>query len=208
MNIFKLKMTYRVYIKRLFDFSFALVLLIITMPITVPIFILLAIQNNGDIFFKQSRPGYKENVFKIFKFKTMTDEKDSNGNLLPDAKRLTKLGKFVRSTSIDELPQLINVIRGDMSFIGPRPLLLSYLKLYNKEQKKRHNVKPGITGWAQVNGRNQLDWKDRFKLDVWYIENQSFLLDVKIFFLTIVKIIKREGINNATATTMKPFKGN
>ncbi|MCD8194454.1 MAG: sugar transferase, partial [Tannerellaceae bacterium] len=159
-------------------------------------------------FFLQKRPGKKGRIFKVIKFKTMTDAKDQEGNLLPDDKRITPLGKFIRSTSLDELPQLINVLKGDMSLIGPRPLLVQYLSLYNEQQKRRHEVKPGITGWAQVNGRNDISWQKKFELDVWYVDNISFLLDFKILFLTIKKVIVREGVTSATNVTMEPFTGN
>ena len=164
--------------------------------------------NQKNVFFFQSRPGKNERVFQIIKFKTMTDEKDQNGNLLPDEKRLTKMGKFVRKTSLDELPQLFNVLKGDMSFIGPRPLLVSYLTLYNDEQKKRHHIKPGITGWAQVNGRNAITWEQKFIFDVFYVNNISFTLDLKIFLLTIKKVLKSEGINTIGVATTESFKGN
>jgi lipopolysaccharide/colanic/teichoic acid biosynthesis glycosyltransferase len=164
--------------------------------------------NNGKPFFFQTRPGNNEKLFKIVKFKTMTDEKDKNGKLLPDEKRLTTVGKWVRKTSLDELPQLINVVKGEMSLIGPRPLLPEYLPLYNKEQKKRHTIRPGITGWAQVNGRNAISWVDKFKLDVYYVENLTFWLDVKIVFLTIKKVLVKEGVSSSTSVTMEKFKGN
>ena len=163
---------------------------------------------NGKVFFTQKRPGKNERIFSILKFKTMTDQKDQEGNLLPDAKRLTKIGKLVRKTSLDELPQLINVLKGEMSIVGPRPLLPEYLSLYNEEQKKRHAVKPGITGWAQINGRNAISWEDKFQFDVWYVENQSFGLDLKILFLTVKKVFRSEGINTAGQATTEPFKGN
>lgn len=159
------------------------------------------------MFFFQARPGKDEQVFKIVKFKTMTDQKDESGNLLPDEFRLTKMGKFVRKTSLDELPQLFNVLKGDMSFIGPRPLLVSYLSLYNDEQKKRHLIKPGITGWAQVNGRNTISWEKKFEYDVWYVDHQDFLLDIKILLLTVKKVIKSEGINTDGQATTESFKG-
>lgn len=159
-------------------------------------------------FFLQSRPGLHEKIFKVIKFKTMNDKKDKDGNLLPDSKRLTSIGNFIRKTSLDEIPQLLNVIKGDMSLIGPRPLLVEYLPLYSEVQKKRHNVKPGITGWAQVNGRNAINWNQKFEYDVWYVNHLSFALDVRIFFLTIRKVFKSEGINSATAATMERFTGN
>ena len=164
--------------------------------------------NQKNVFFFQDRPGKNESVFRIIKFKTMTDERDGSGNLLPDELRLTKLGKFVRKTSLDELPQLFNVLKGDMSFIGPRPLLVHYLPLYNEEQKKRHLIKPGITGWAQVNGRNAITWQQKFIYDVYYVNNLSLILDVKIFLLTVKKVIKSEGINTAGVATTENFTGN
>jgi len=160
------------------------------------------------IFFTQERPGKGARVFKVIKFKTMSDEKDDAGNLLPDAIRLTKIGKFLRSTSLDELPQLLNVLKGDMSLIGPRPLLVQYLPLYSKEQSRRHSVRPGITGWAQVNGRNAISWQKKFELDVWYVDHISFLLDLKIIYLTIKKVLIREGINSCGSATMESFNGN
>lgn len=160
-----------------------------------------------NIFFPQQRPGKDEKIFKIVKFKTMTDERDVEGNLLPDEKRLTKIGKFIRKTSLDELPQLINVLKGDMSLIGPRPLLPQYLPLYSKEQARRHNVRPGITGWAQVNGRNDISWGKKFELDVWYVDHLSFGLDMKIIFLTIWKVLKRDGVSKEGMATTEPFNG-
>lgn len=195
------------YIKRTLDFVLALIALLILFPILFIVTILLAIYNKGGVFFTQDRPGKDGKIFKVVKFKTMTDERDSKGELLPDSKRLTKVGQFVRSTSIDELPQLINVLLGDMSLIGPRPLLVQYLPLYNEEQAKRHLVRPGITGWAQVNGRNAISWEDKFKLDTWYVENISFKLDLKIFFKTIKKVFIREGISSEGSVTIEPFKG-
>jgi lipopolysaccharide/colanic/teichoic acid biosynthesis glycosyltransferase len=154
------------------------------------------------------RPGKNENLFKLIKFKTMTDEKDQNGNLLPDSDRLTKLGKFIRSTSLDELPQLINVLKGDMSLIGPRPLLVKYLPRFSKEQARRHEVRPGITGWAQVNGRNAISWEEKLSLDVYYVDNMSFSLDLRIFYLTLIKVLKRSDISSETSSTMEEFLGN
>jgi lipopolysaccharide/colanic/teichoic acid biosynthesis glycosyltransferase len=168
----------------------------------------LIFSNRGNPFFIQIRPGKNEKHFRLIKFKTMTDERDDNGELLPDQERLTKTGKFIRKTSLDELPQLFNVVKGDMSFVGPRPLLVEYLPLYNEEQRKRHLVKPGITGWAQVNGRNAISWPDKFKLDVWYVENQSFWLDLKILWMTFIKVLKAEGISGRDSVTMEKFKGN
>jgi lipopolysaccharide/colanic/teichoic acid biosynthesis glycosyltransferase len=165
------------------------------------------IANKGNAFFFQTRPGKNEKLFKVIKFKTMNDRKDKAGNLLPDEKRLTVAGKIIRKTSLDEIPQLINIIKGDMSLIGPRPLLVDYLPLYNEIQKRRHEVKPGITGWAQVNGRNAISWEQKFAYDIWYVDNISFLLDVKIFFMTIRKVFTLEGINSTTAATMEKFTG-
>ncbi|SHJ16527.1 Sugar transferase involved in LPS biosynthesis (colanic, teichoic acid) [Mesonia phycicola] len=199
---------YKNFFKRIFDFLFALSLLCFLSPVFFIVFVGLFIANQGKPLFFQLRPGKEEKIFKIVKFKTMTDKKDGEGNLLPDVKRLTKIGKFVRKTSLDEIPQLINVLKGDMSLIGPRPLLPEYLPLYSEEQKKRHLVRPGITGWAQVNGRNAISWKDKFKLDVWYVENQSFMLDIKILFLTIKKVFVSEGISAVGQATTEPFKGN
>ena len=177
-------------------------------PIIVFVIVFLAVSNQGDVFFVQKRPGKNEKIFKIFKFKTMNDKKDENGNLLPDEVRLTPIGRFIRKTSLDELPQLLNVLKGEMSLIGPRPLLVSYLPLYNDMQKKRHLVRPGITGWAQVNGRNAISWDKKFEYDVWYVENRSFWLDLKILFLTIQKVIKSDGISSDSSATMEVFTGN
>ena len=201
--------TYYNFTKRLVDFFVAFCVLIVLAPLLLIIAIILCFANNGKcLFFLQERPGRHGKIFKVIKFKTMTDERDAEGNLLPDDKRLTKVGKFVRSTSIDELPQLINVLKGDMSFIGPRPLLPQYLPLYNKEQARRHEVRPGITGWAQVNGRNAISWTRKFELDVWYVDHCSFLLDLKIIFLTIKKVFVREGISQTGQATMEYFTGN
>jgi undecaprenyl phosphate N,N'-diacetylbacillosamine 1-phosphate transferase len=195
-------------IKRLFDIVFALIILFFSLPLTILITILLFIVNSGKPFFIQARPGKDERIFKLIKFKTMNDNKDSNGNLLSDKQRMTSMGNFVRKTSIDEIPQMLNVLKGDMSLIGPRPLLVQYLPLYNETQKKRHLVRPGITGWAQVNGRNAINWQKKFELDVWYVENQCFSLDIKIFFRTIKNILISEGINQAGQVTAEAFKGN
>ncbi|MFV0587856.1 sugar transferase [Bacteroides reticulotermitis] len=196
-------------VKRPISFLGALMALIILLPLFLAMIILLHFANKGaGVFFTQERPGKHGEIFKIIKFKTMTDECDKDGNLLSDEKRLTKTGKFVRSTSIDELPQLINVLRGDMSLIGPRPLLPQYLSLYSKEQARRHDVRPGITGWAQVNGRNAISWKEKFELDVWYVDHCSLKLDLKIIFITIKKVFVREGINSGASVTMEPFTGN
>ena len=199
---------YKNILKPIFDYTFSFLLILILSPLLLLLIMLLYFFNQKNVFFFQSRPGKNERVFRIIKFKTMTDEKDQNGNLLPDEKRLTKMGKFVRKTSLDELPQLFNVLKGDMSFIGPRPLLVSYLTLYNDEQKKRHNIKPGITGWAQVNGRNAITWEQKFIFDVFYVNNVSFTLDLKIFLLTIKKVLKSEGINTIGVATTESFKGN
>ncbi|KFC19996.1 sugar transferase [Chryseobacterium sp. FH1] len=199
---------YRDFLKPIFDFSLALALILVLSPVFILLILLLYFFNQKNVFFFQQRPGKNERVFKIIKFKTMTDEKDASGQLLPDEFRLTKMGKFVRKTSLDELPQLLNVLKGDMSFIGPRPLLVSYLSLYDSEQKRRHDIKPGITGWAQVNGRNAISWEKKFEYDVWYVDHQTFLLDMKIFLLTIKKVVKSEGINTAGQATTENFKGN
>jgi len=198
---------YRHFFKNLLDFFIAFTALLVLSPLLIPIIVLLALANRGKPFFFQKRPGKNERIFSIIKFKTMTDEKDRKGNLLPDDKRLTGVGKFVRKTSIDEIPQLINVLKGDMSLIGPRPLLPQYLPLYSERQKKRHEVKPGITGWAQVNGRNAISWTKKFEYDVWYVENLSFGLDVSIIFKTIKKVIISEGINTANMATTEAFNG-
>lgn len=197
------------FVKRLIDFIIVFCALMLIWPILLLISIWLHFANKeAGVFFTQERPGKSGKIFKVIKFKTMTDERDGNGNLLPDEKRLTKIGKFIRSTSIDELPQLINVLKGDMALIGPRPLLPQYLPLYSKEQVRRHEVRPGITGWAQVNGRNAISWTKKFKLDVWYVDHCSFLLDLKIIFLTIKKVFVREGISSDTSVTMEAFTGN
>lgn len=194
-------------IKPLIDFILAFVAFAILSPIFIVLVIMLIIANEGKPFFLQRRPGKHEKIFKVVKFKTMNDKKDKNGSLLPDADRLTPVGKFIRSTSLDEIPQLLNVIKGDMSLVGPRPLLIEYLPLYNSEQKKRHDVKPGITGWAQINGRNAIAWKQKFEYDVWYVDNVSFALDVKILWRTFTKVFKSEGISSATSVTMEKFTG-
>ena len=200
---------YKHFFKRLIDFTLSLIGLIAISPIFIIVWVWLTIANKGaGALFFQERPGKDEKIFKVIKFKTMTDERDASGKLLPDAKRLTKVGRFVRSTSLDEIPQLINVIKGDMSLIGPRPLLVQYLPLYNENQKRRHEVRPGITGWAQVNGRNAISWDQKFEYDIWYVDNISFSLDIKVLFRTIQKVFKREGINSDTSSTMEPFKGN
>jgi len=199
---------YEKYIKRLFDFGVAFVGLMGISPVFITVSILLSIANKGNPFFIQQRPGRKERIFKIIKFKTMNNKKDDAGNLLSDAERLTKTGKFVRKTSLDEIPQLLNVIKGDMSLVGPRPLLIEYLPLYSKTQARRHEVRPGITGWAQVNGRNAITWQQKFEYDVWYVDHISFSLDFRILLLTVRKVFKSEGINSKTNVTMYKFEGN
>ena len=200
---------YKYFFKRLIDFIIVFCVLVVIWPILLIITLWLHFANKGACaFFAQERPGKGGKVFKVIKFKTMTDERDADGNLLPDADRLTNVGRFVRSTSIDELPQLINVLKGDMALIGPRPLLVQYLPLYSKEQARRHDVRPGITGWAQVNGRNAISWTKKFELDVWYVDHCSFWLDVKIIFLTIKKVFVREGISQEGQATMEFFTGN
>lgn len=199
---------YKHFFKRLFDFCISLVALIIISPILLIITIFLHFANKGaGAFFFQERPGKDEKIFKVIKFKTMTDERDAEGKLLPDAQRLTKVGKFVRSTSIDELPQLINVFKGDMSLIGPRPLRVHYLPLYSPEQHRRHEVRPGISGWAQVHGRNNISWTEKFKLDVWYVDHCTLWTDIRIIFITIKNVLLRKDINNDEAATMYPFDG-
>lgn len=200
---------YRHFFKRFFDFWIALVALICLSPVLIVVTIWLHFANKGaGAFFLQERPGLHGKVFKIIKYKTMTDERGADGELLPDAERLTRVGRFVRSTSIDELPQLINVLKGDMSLIGPRPLLVQYLPLYSAEQARRHDVRPGITGWAQVNGRNAISWGEKFRLDVWYVDNVSLKTDLQIIFITIKKVLCRSDISSATSATMEPFNGN
>lgn len=193
--------------KRLFDFIVALSAFAMLLPIIVIVAILIRTKLGSPILFTQNRPGLHGKVFKMMKFRSMLDAKDKHGNLLPDNERMTKFGAFLRSTSLDELPGLFNVLKGDMSLVGPRPLLVQYLPLYNSEQAKRHNVRPGITGWAQVNGRNAIGWDEKFTLDVWYVENQSFLLDMKILLLTVKKVFIREGISADGHVTIEPFKG-
>ena len=199
---------YRGLIKRGFDCCVALVIMLLFVPLFLVCMMVLGIVNRDiNIFFLQARPGKNGKIFYVVKFKTMTDERGTNGELLPDEKRLTKIGKFIRSTSLDELPQLINVLKGDMSLIGPRPLLPQYLPLYTKEQIRRHDVRPGITGWAQVNGRNDISWGKKFELDVWYVDHLSFWLDMKIIFLTIWKVLKRDGVSKEGMATTEPFNG-
>ena len=198
---------YKSFVKRVVDFVAALIGLAVLSPVLLVVTIGLFLANQGKPFFFQLRPGKGGEIFKIIKFKTMNDKKDADGNLLPDAQRLTPIGRFVRKTSLDEVPQLLNVLKGEMSLIGPRPLLVQYLHLYSKEQNRRHEVKPGITGWAQVNGRNAISWNKKFELDVWYVDHISFNLDLKILIMTIQKVIKSEGINAADAATIEPFNG-
>ena len=201
-------MIYKRYIKRIFDFTLSFIGFIIISPIFIIVWVWLTIANKGaGALFFQERPGKNEKIFKVIKFKTMTDERDASGNLLPDAERLTGVGRFVRSTSLDEIPQLLNVIKGDMSLIGPRPLRTYYLPLYSEIQKRRHDVRPGITGWAQVNGRNTISWTKKFELDVYYVDNLSLLFDLKIFFLTIKKVFIREGISQEGNVTTEAFNG-
>ncbi len=195
-------------LKSLFDKILALFLIILFSPIYIVVGLLIWWKMGEPILFRQKRPGYKEKIFGIYKFRTMTNEKDINGDLLPDEQRLVGIGKFIRSVSLDELPQLFNVLKGEMSFVGPRPLLIEYLPLYNDEQKRRHDVKPGITGWAQVNGRNAISWEQKFELDAWYVDNQSFWLDMKILWMTFLKVVKRSDISSSSSATMEKFTGN
>lgn len=202
---------YKHFFKRVIDFTIALIALLTIWPVLLVIYVWLTIANKGaGAFFFQERPGRHGKIFKVIKFKTMTDERDANGELLPDAQRLTKVGRFVRSTSIDELPQFINVLKGDMSLIGPRPLLVQYLPLYSKEQARRHEVRPGISGWAQCHGRNAITWTEKFKLDVWYVDHCTFRTDLKVVFITIKKVLGREDINTTSgeSATMEAFNGN
>lgn len=208
MIIFMKRSFYSKVIKRIIDFLLSFVALIVLSPLFLLLTIVGAIKMKGNPFFCQNRPGYKEKIFKLVKFRTMTNEKDANGNLLSDELRLNKYGKILRATSLDELPELFNILRGDMAIIGPRPLLVQYLDRYNEFQHHRHDVKPGLTGYAQVNGRNAVSWKEKFEMDVWYAENVSFGLDLKIFFKTIVAVLKREGISSETTATMEEFMGN
>ena len=199
---------YKHFIKRFLDFGISLTALICVSPVLIIVTIWLHFANKGDgAFFLQQRPGKDAKIFKVIKFKTMTDDRDAEGNLMPDEYRLTKVGKFVRSTSIDELPQLINVLKGDMALIGPRPLLVQYLPLYSKEQARRHEVRPGISGWAQCHGRNAISWTEKFKLDVWYVDHVSLMTDMKVIWITIQKVIKRADINEDGQATMEAFNG-
>ncbi|WP_264522030.1 sugar transferase [Flavobacterium sp. N1994] len=199
---------YRLFLKRFLDILVAAIGLIVASPILIVVFCILGFQNKGSIFFFQERPGFKQKAFKIVKLKTMTDEKDADGKLLPDNQRITKAGKIIRRLSIDELPQLVNVLKGDMSLIGPRPLLFKYIPLYSEEQLRRHDVRPGITGWAQVNGRNSISWKQKFDFDIYYVDHLSLGLDIKILWLTFIKVIRTEGVNQSTDRPMQPFNGN
>ncbi len=199
---------YRNYIKRLLDIILSLIAIICLSIVILIVAFLVRVKLGSPVLFKQQRPGMNEKIFLMYKFRTMTDARGKDGELLPDDVRLTKFGKFLRSTSLDELPELFNILKGDMSLVGPRPLLVQYLPLYNEHQKRRHEVRPGLSGWAQVNGRNTISWEDKFNLDVRYIENLSFLLDIKIIFFTVKKVFIREGINSETAATIEPFEGN
>ena len=202
-----MKKFYRNCFKRVMDFLLSLLALCVLSPVLLILTILGAIKMKGNPFFTQQRPGRNEKIFRLIKFRTMTCEKDADGNLLPDEVRLTKYGKFLRSTSLDELPELINILKGDMSIVGPRPLLVKYLPLYNAEQRHRHDVRPGLTGWAQVNGRNAISWEEKFRLDVWYVENMSAWVDIKTIFLTVKNVLCREGISSETSATMEEFRG-
>ena len=198
---------YEKYIKRILDFVLSLVVLVVFSPVLLVLTILGAVKMKGNPFFTQLRPGKDGEIFKLIKFRSMTCEKDKDGNLLPDEVRLTRYGEILRSTSLDELPELFNILKGDMSIVGPRPLLVQYLPLYNEEQRHRHDVRPGLTGWAQINGRNSITWEDKFRYDVWYVRNISFMLDVKILFLTVKKVFCREGISSENSATMEDFQG-
>lgn len=198
---------YERFIKRILDFTLSLIALAVLLPLMLVLMVLGAIKMKGNPFFTQLRPGKDGKIFKLIKFRSMTCEKDKDGNLLPDDVRLTRYGEILRSTSLDELPELLNILKGDMSIVGPRPLLVQYLPLYNEEQRHRHDVRPGLTGWAQVNGRNSITWEDKFRYDVWYVRNISFILDVKILFLTVKKVFCREGISAENSATMEDFQG-
>lgn len=199
---------YTKFIKPAADRFFALFLLVVISPLLLGIIVMLGFSNKGNIFFKQKRPGKHEKIFIVLKFKTMNDKKDNKGNLLPDKERLHKLGLLLRKTSLDELPQLFNVLKGDMSFVGPRPLLVEYLPLYTEKQRLRHSIKPGITGWAQINGRNAISWEDKFNHDIWYVKHKSFVLDIKILFLTFFRIVQAKDVNKKNTATTTKFKGN
>ena len=207
-HLARFRLVYKKYFKRLLDFCISLIAIICLSPILLVVAIWLHFANRGNgTFFLQERPGRNGKIFKIIKFKTMTDERDAEGNLLPDEKRLTSVGIFIRSTSLDELPQLINVLKGDMALIGPRPLLVQYLSLYSPEQARRHEVRPGITGWAQCHGRNAISWKEKFEYDVWYVDHLSFFTDLKVIYYTILTVFKRDGIAHEGSMTMEPFNG-
>lgn len=199
---------YKSFVKRILDIILSVLALIILSPVFIIAIILVRIKLGSPVFFKQARPGKNEKIFYIYKFRTMTDQKDANGNLLPDEIRLTKFGQFLRSTSIDELPELFNILKGDMSVVGPRPLLVQYLDRYNEEQRHRHDVKPGLTGLAQINGRNGISWEEKFKYDLEYVKNITFIGDCKIILQTVIKVFQRTGISSATSVTMEEFKGN
>jgi len=198
---------YRNFLKRVFDFTIALIGSIVLLPFSLLIYLIILLLTRENPLFFQSRPGKDERIFKVIKFKTMNNHRDHHGNLLPDSERITPIGKFIRGTSLDEIPQFINVIKGDMSLIGPRPLLVEYLLVYNDFQKRRHEVRPGISGWAQINGRNAISWEEKFKLDVWYVDHLSFKTDLTILWLTILKVFNREGISQPGEATMKKFRG-
>lgn len=193
--------------KRIFDLVLGFFAFVLLLPVMMVVSILVLVFHGWPVFFTQQRPGYKGEVFLFYKFRSMNERRDSNGDLLPDAQRLTRFGKFIRKTSLDELPSLLNVLKGEMSLVGPRPLLVKYLPLYSEHQKKRHDVKPGITGWAQVNGRNAISWDKKFEMDVWYVNNQNLMLDIRILFLTVYKVFKRDGISHEGSDTMPEFKG-
>lgn len=198
---------YKLFFKRFFDFILSLIAIIMLSPVYLIVIVLVRIKLGSPVFFTQKRPGKDEKIFKMYKFRTMTNEVDENGNLLPDDKRLTKFGKLLRSTSLDELPELFNILKGDMSIVGPRPLLVRYLPLYNEYQKHRHDARPGFTGWAQCNGRNSISWEEKFDLDVYYVNHITFLLDVKIIFKTVKTVLCREGISSEASATMGEFRG-
>ena len=200
-------MIYRKYVKRLFDIILSLLAIVLLSPLLAILSMLVRIKLGSPVLFRQKRPGYKGEIFELMKFRTMTDKKDEKGELLPDEIRLTDFGKKLRSTSLDELPEFFNILKGDMSFVGPRPLLVQYLPLYNREQARRHDVLPGLTGWAQVNGRNAISWEEKFKYDVEYVDRLSFLMDLKIVFMTVKSVLKREGISSETSATMEFFEG-
>ncbi len=198
---------YKRCVKRLIDVIASIILIILTSPILFIVFVLVRIKLGAPVIFKQERPGKNSRIFTVYKFRSMTNQYDKNGDLLSDEMRLTDFGKFLRKSSLDELPELFNILKGDMSFIGPRPLLVRYLDRYNKEQARRHEIRPGLTGWAQVNGRNSISWEDKFRLDVWYVDHCNLWLDTKIFVLTIIKVLKRDGINSLNHATMEEFRG-